>query len=255
VRSAMRYGQPSVASRLDALKEAGCTRILVLPMYPQYSGTTTASVLDAVYQWAGQIRHVPELRFINRFHDDVGYIDALASRIRMYWDREGRGDHMLMSFHGVPRRTLDLGDPYHCECLKTARMLAERLGLASDAYTVSFQSRLGRAKWLEPYTEPTLEKLASQGVKHLQVICPGFVSDCLETLEEISIEGRATFMTHGGQRFDYIPCLNDHDDWIRAMGALVEQHTAGWPVHAEQQPEATLLERQRQRAIQQGAKG
>ncbi len=254
VKPAMRYGRPSIAEQLNVLKEEGCTRVLILPMYPQYSGTTTASVFDAVYDWGKAIRHIPELRFVNRYHDDPGYIDALATRVRNFWEREGRGEHLLMSFHGVPRRTLEQGDPYHCECRKTARLLAERLGLADDAYTVSFQSRLGKAKWLEPYTEPTLQQLARKGVKHVQVVCPGFVSDCLETLEEIAIEGRSTFMTAGGQRYDFVPCLNDHPSWIRALGQIVEQHTAGWPVRAEDQPDTTQLERQRQRAAHLGAK-
>jgi ferrochelatase len=254
VRPAMRYGRPAIAEQLDALKEAGCNRVLVLPLYPQYSATTTASVCDAVYDWARQIRHLPELRFVNRYHDDPAYIEALATRVQAYWQREGRGEHLLMSFHGVPQRTLELGDPYHCECHKTARLLAERLGLGKEQYTVSFQSRLGRAKWLEPYTEPTLQQLGRRGVRHVQVICPGFVADCLETLEEIAIEGRSAYLTAGGQRFDYIPCLNDEPAWIRTLVSLVEQHCGGWPLQASQQPDAAQLERQRQRAVALGAK-
>ncbi|MEO8299489.1 MAG: ferrochelatase [Burkholderiales bacterium] len=254
VKPAMRYGQPAIAHQLHALKEAGCTRVLVLPLYPQYSGTTTASAFDAVYAWAEQARHLPELRFVNRYHDDAGYIDALAQRVRRHWQREGRGEHLLMSFHGVPERTLKLGDPYHCECHKTARLLAEHLGLQKDQYSVSFQSRFGKAKWVEPSTEATLRQLAKRGVKHLQIVCPGFPADCLETLEEIAIEGRALFMTSGGQRCDYIPCLNDDPAWIQALVGLVERHTAGWPMRAEQQPDAHALELQRQRAQALGAK-
>jgi ferrochelatase len=254
VKPAMRYGQPAIASQLDALKQAGCTRVLLLPLYPQYSGTTTASAFDAVYTWAAHTRHVPELRFVNRYHDDPGYIGALAERVRAFWQREGRGDHLLMSFHGVPERTLHLGDPYHCECLKTARLLAQQLGLQRDQFSVSFQSRFGRAKWVEPSTDATLRKLAKQGVKHLQVVCPGFPADCLETLEEIAIEGKALFMTAGGARCDYIPCMNDQPAWIRALVGIVEAHTAGWPMRAEQQPDAPALEAQRQRAQALGAK-
>jgi protoporphyrin/coproporphyrin ferrochelatase len=253
VRHAMRYGQPSVATQLSALKAEGCTRILVLPAYPQYSGTTTASVVDAVLAWAGRTRHLPELRFINRYHDAPGYLDALAQRIRQHWASNGRAEHLLMSFHGVPERTLKLGDPYHCECLVTARLLAQRLGLDKTQYSVSFQSRFGRAKWLEPSTETTLKALAQRGVKKLQVVCPGFVADCLETLEEIAIEGRHDFLAAGGISYDYIPCLNDSPAWIQALVGLVEQHTAGWPVRAEQQASREALAAQRERALALGA--
>lgn len=253
VRHAMRYDEPSIARQLDALKQAGCTRVLLLPLYPQYSGTTTASAWDAVYAWAQQARHVPELRFVNRYHDDESYIDALAERVRAFWQREGRGDHLLMSFHGVPERTLKLGDPYHCECLKTARLLARALGLPAEGYSVTFQSRFGKAKWVGPATDATLRELAKRGIKHLQVVCPGFATDCLETLEEIGIEGRGIFLGNGGTRYDYIPCLNDHPAWIRALAGLVERHTAGWPVRAEHRPSPAELEGQRRRARALGA--
>jgi ferrochelatase len=253
VRHAMRYGEPAVARELTALKNDGCTRILVIPAYPQYSGTTTASVVDAVQAWSARTRHLPEMRFINRFHDDAGYLDALAERVRAFWRQEGRGEHLLMSFHGVPLRTLQRGDPYHCECHATARRLATRLGLGEDAYSISFQSRFGRAKWLEPSTDATLKALAGRGIQHLQVVCPGFVADCLETLEEIAQEGRHDFLAAGGQRFDYIPCLNDDPAWIRALVDLVAQHTAGWPVRAEQQPSPATLQAQRDRALGMGA--
>lgn len=233
VRHGMRYGEPSVAAGLSALKADGCTRLLVLPAYPQYSGTTTASVLDAVQAWTARTRHVPEMRFVNRYHDNPGYLDALAERVRAFRQAEGRGEHLLMSFHGVPERTLTLGDPYHGECLTTARLLAARLGLEKHQYSLSFQSRFGRAKWLEPSTDATLKALAARGVQHLQVVCPGFVADCLETLEEIAQEGRHDFLAAGGRRYDYIPCLNDSPAWIGALAALVRQHTGGWPVQAE----------------------
>jgi ferrochelatase len=216
VEYAMRYGAPSIASRLDALVAAGATRILVLTAYPQYSGTTTASVIDAVNAWSGRQRAIPELRFVNRYHDDSGYIEALAGSVERHWAAAGRAEHLVMSFHGVPERTLHLGDPYHCECRKTGRLLAERLGLAADQWTLTFQSRFGRAKWLEPYTEPTLQALAGRGVRNVEVVCPGFPADCLETLEEIAQEGRAAFLAAGGTGFQYIPCLNDDAQWIEA---------------------------------------
>lgn len=229
VRHAMRYGRPSIASELDALVAEGATRILVLPLYPQYSGTTTASVIDAVNAWSARQRHVPEFRFVNRYHDDEGYIRALARRIEDHWMTHGRGERLLLSFHGVPERTLQLGDPYHCHCHKTARLLAERLSLAPDRVVVTFQSRFGRAKWLEPYTEPTLVKLAQSGVKSVDVACPGFTSDCIETLEEIDMEARAAFLGAGGSEFGYIPCLNDRHEWIAALSAIAIRHLQGWP--------------------------
>jgi protoporphyrin/coproporphyrin ferrochelatase len=249
VRSAMRYGSPAISQVLDELKAEGATRILILPLYPQYSATTTASVHDAVGAWARQVRSLPEFRFVNRYHDDPGYIGALAQRIESSWAVNGRPDKLLLSFHGVPKRTLTLGDPYHCECLKTARLLGERLRLKPDDLVVTFQSRLGRAEWLQPYTEPTLVALARQGVKRVDVACPGFTSDCLETLEEINLEGRAAFLRAGGQEFNYLPCLNDQHEWIAALAAMAIQHMQGWPASAT--PEA--LASQRQRALSRGA--
>ena len=232
VRHAMRYGNPSIASQLDALKAEGATRILILPLYPQYSGPTTASVFDAVYAWAARTRNVPELRFVNRYHDDAGYIDALARSIQTHWKHNGPPDKLVMSFHGVPERTLQLGDPYHCESYKTARLLAERLGLHQDDWQLTFQSRFGKAKWLQPYTEPTLIEMGKAGVGRVDVICPGFTGDCLETLEEINQEAREAFLHAGGKEFHYIPCLNDSPAWITALGRIAQQHMAGWPVQA-----------------------
>jgi len=251
VRYAMRYGNPSIASQLDALKAEGAARILIVPAYPQYSGTTTASIVDAVTAWSADIRNLPELRFVNRYHDDRGYVEALARRIEKHWRENGRGEHLIMSFHGVPQRTLALGDPYHCECQKTARLLAARLALPQDAYTLTFQSRFGKAKWLEPYTEPTLRALARRGVARVDVICPGFTGDCLETLEEIGIEGREAFLTSGGKEFHYISCLNDDPGWIGALGAVAEQHLAGWPTRAT--PSAEALGSSREAALAKGA--
>ena len=253
VRHAMRYGQPSIASQLDALKAEGATRVLVLTAYPQYSGTTTASIIDAVSDWSRRVRHVPQLRFVNRYHDDASYIRALAQRVLDHWQSHGRGEHLVMSFHGVPERTLHLGDPYHCECLKTARLLAQRLGLSPQNYTVSFQSRFGKAKWLEPYTEPTLHALAHKGVRKVDVFCPGFPADCLETLEEIGMEGRQAFLTAGGTDYQAIPCLNEHPDWIEALADLGEQHLAGWPTRGEEN-DAQALAASRTLALAAGAK-
>ena len=251
VRHAMRYGSPSIASVLDGLKAEGVTRVLVVPLYPQYSGTTTASVIDAVGTWSAQVRAVPEFRFINRYHDDAGYIDALAKRVTEHWQTHGRGDRLILSFHGVPKRTLLLGDPYHCECQKTARLLGERLGLPASRLTVTFQSRFGKAEWLQPYTEPTLVALAKEGVKSVDVMCPGFTSDCLETLEEIAQEARHAYLAAGGQAFQYIPCLNDQHEWIVALANLAIRHLQGWDTKG--QPDAGSLEMQRNLARHAGA--
>jgi protoporphyrin/coproporphyrin ferrochelatase len=228
VRYAMRYGNPSMASVLDDLKKNGVKNVLVLPLYPQYSGPTTASVCDAVYRWGQSTRQLPEFRFVNHYHDDAGYIAALAKRIQDHWQKEGRGEKLVLSFHGVPERTLMLGDPYHCECLKTARLLGEKLGLSKDQLVVTFQSRFGRAKWLQPYTEPTLIALAQQGIKRVDVACPGFTSDCLETLEEIGMEARDAFLKAGGQTFHHVPCLNDQHEWIAALSNIAIRHLQGW---------------------------
>ncbi len=252
VRAAMRYGNPSIASQLDALKAEGATRILIVPMYPQYSAATTASVFDAVYAWAGQARQLPELRFINRYHDHPAYVRALAARIRAAWGDGPRPQQLVMSFHGVPERTLLLGDPYHCECHKTARLLAQELGLAKEQYTVTFQSRFGKAKWLEPYTEPTLIALAQSGTQQVDVVCPGFTSDCLETLEEINQEAREAFIEAGGRDFRYIPCLNDAPEWMDALGEVVSSHLGGWPT--QQAPDTQALDAQRAAALAMGAK-
>ncbi len=252
VRHAMCYGAPSIASQLDALKAAGADRILVLPAYPQYSGTTTASVFDAVFAWAGKTRNVPELRLVKHYHDDPGYIRALAKGIRAYWLDNGRGEQLVMSFHGVPARTLQLGDPYHCECHKTARLLANELGLTATQYKVTFQSRFGKAQWLQPYTEATLVALARSGTQRVDVVCPGFTSDCLETLEEIDMEVRSAFRSAGGRDFHYIPCLNDRQEWIAALCALAQQHLQGWPTLESAAPEQ--LAASRAAALALGAK-
>lgn len=252
VRYAMRYGSPSIPAQLDALKAEGFTRVLIVPAYPQYSGTTTASVFDAVYQWAQKTRNLPELRFVNRYHDDGGYIMALAMHIERHWQTHGRPDQLVMSFHGVPQRTLELGDPYHCECMKTARLLAEQLGLSKAQYRVTFQSRLGRAQWLQPYTEPSLVALAKSGVQRVDVVCPGFTSDCLETLEEINMEVRHAFLQAGGKEFHYIPCVNDDPEWITALCNITQRHLSGW--QTTEAPDTKELAMSRSAALAMGAK-
>lgn len=253
VLPAMRYGEPSVASQMDALRQAGCTRVLVLPLYPQYSASTTGSVADALGQWAARTRNLPALRLARGFHDHAGYVAALAESVRRHWAREGgRAERLVISFHGVPRRALDLGDPYHCECHKTGRLLREALGLAEQDVQVSFQSRFGRAEWLQPYTQPTLETLARGGTRTVDIICPGFVSDCLETLEEIAMECRAAFMAAGGQALRYVPCLNEDDAFIRVLQRMVETQASDWL--AAPAPSPGAMDATRQRALALGAR-
>ncbi|KAF0814234.1 Ferrochelatase [Andreprevotia sp. IGB-42] len=228
INYAMRYGQPAIATRMDELRAAGCDRILVVPLYPQYAASSTASVGDAVFAQMQRYRNQPAMRTVHHFHDDASYITALAQSVRDHWRINGRGDHLLMSFHGLPKRSLDLGDPYHCQCHKTARLVAEALGLAAGQYTLSFQSRFGKAEWLKPYTTATLKKLAKDGVRKLDVMCPGFVADCLETLEEIAIEGKQDFLSAGGEAFRYIPCLNDQPLWINALATMIERELSAW---------------------------
>ena len=224
----MRYGNPSIANAIAELKAQHCDRMLLLPLYPQYACSTTASSLDAVMAAFRRYRNVPALRTVRHYHDDPGYIDALAGNVLSYWYRHGKPDKLVMSFHGVPRYTLDKGDPYHCECQKTGRLLAEALGLVKEQYIVSFQSLFGRAEWIKPYTEPILRDLAKAGGERVDVVCPGFPVDCLETLEEIAIEGKATFLKNGGKEYHYIPCLNQNDAWIKALAAIALKNLAGW---------------------------
>jgi ferrochelatase len=244
VRHAMRYGSPAVSAVLDELRAAGATRVLVLPLYPQFAAATTASVTDSVMLWARAARRVPEFRFIAEYHDDPGYIAALATRLQSHWREKGRAEKLVLSFHGVPQRSLALGDPYHCQCHKTARRLAEHLGLGREELLVTFQSRFGKAKWLEPYTEPTLRDLAARGVKSVDVMCPGFVADCLETLEEIAQEAREAFLEAGGEAFGYVPCLNDEPSWVAAMADLCERHLAGWDTRSVPADPDRVLQRQ-----------
>jgi ferrochelatase len=227
VEYAMRYGAPAIADALDRLRARGCERILVVPLYPQYAASTTASVVDALCAWLASVRNVPELRFVRQFHDHPAYLAALATGIREHWERQGRGDRLVMSFHGLPRSAVSRGDPYERHCRATARLLGEALGLDETHYSVTFQSRFGRAEWLQPYTEPTLVALAREGVRRVDVACPGFVSDCLETLEEIGIGARRSFVANGGQELRLVPCLNESPEWIAALARICGEQ--GWP--------------------------
>lgn len=223
----MRYGQPSIATALRELREAGCNRLLVLPLYPQYSAATTASTFDAVAAELGRWRWLPELRFITHYHDDPHWVEAVAASIRHAW-QDAEPQRLLFSFHGLPERNLLAGDPYFCECHKSARLIAERLALPDERWAVAFQSRFGRAEWLKPYTSATLQQWAQSGVKSVDVICPGFAADCLETLEEIAIENRDLFLAAGGETFRYLPALNAAPGHIAALATLVERHITGW---------------------------
>jgi ferrochelatase len=224
---AMRYGNPAIPAVLDRLVAAGATRILILPLYPQFAGSTTASTQDAVADWLKRQAKQPVIRWVEEFHVDPGYIGALAASIRAQWANHGRSELLLMSFHGIPQRSVDKGDPYARQCLATAQALAAALDLPADAWMATFQSRFGAAKWLQPYTQPTLEELARGGLKSVDVVCPGFPADCLETLEEISMECREAFLHAGGQTFHYIPCLNERPDWIAALAKLCTARIGG----------------------------
>ncbi len=222
---AMRYGNPSVQSRLDAMKAAGCDRILIAPLYPQYSGATTASVHDAVFDAIAAMRWQPAIRLLPAYHDDPAYIDALATSLeRDIAALDFVPDAIVASFHGMPQRTLELGDPYHCHCRKTARLLSEKMG---RELVVAFQSRFGRAKWLEPATDTMLESLAGQGKKNIAIFAPGFSSDCLETCEELAIRGKEQFEAGGGEKFAYLPCLNDSETGIDMLETLVRRELSG----------------------------
>ncbi len=251
VRPAMRYGQPGIARVLDELRAQGMTRVLVLPLYPQYAGATTGSVSDALGRWLAGARRVPELRLVADYADDPGYIEALAARVREHWATHGRGERLVLSFHGLPQRSLALGDPYHDQCHLSARLLGARLGLQPDELVVSFQSRFGRARWLQPYTEPTLRRLAAEGLRRVDVMCPGFAADCLETLEEIDQEARAAFLGAGGSEFHYIDALNARPGWIAALADLSERHLQGWDTRTP--PDEAALQSQRARALALGA--
>lgn len=257
VAVAMRYGNPSIAAGLEELRRAGARRLLILPLYPQYAASTTGSTFDAVSHALSRWRWVPETRFVTGYHSEPAYIEALAASIREHWAQHGRGDHLLFSFHGIPRSYLDQGDPYHCYCQTTARLVAEHLDLPEDRWEVTFQSRFGKQQWLTPYTLETIQGLPDRGVKALDVVCPGFSADCLETLEEIADESREAFLAAGGQRFSYIPALNTREDHADALAELILRHVQGWP-EADENYDAKALreagELARARALAMGAK-
>ena len=228
VELAMRYGNPSIKDALLRLKEAGAKRLLVLPLYPQYSATTTASTFDAIANELKTWRWLPEFRMIQHYHDHEAYIQAMVNKITTFQQEKGIPEKLLFSFHGLPQRYLDQGDPYFCECHKTARLIAEKMKLKDDQWIVAFQSLFGREEWLKPYAKNTLTNWATEGIIHIQVVCPGFSADCLETLEEIQVEHRNYFLKAGGEKFEYIPALNDDVEHIGMMGQLIKQHASDW---------------------------
>ncbi len=228
VALAMSYGEPSVAQTIAQMQREGVRRLLVLPLYPQYSATSTGSVLDAVADSIKSLRWPPELRVVNDYHDDPQHIEALAASIEAWWQANGRGERLLLSFHGIPERYMLAGDPYFCQCQATARLLRDRLGLSEQDMLITFQSRLGREPWLHPYTDVTVRRLGAEGVRKLDVVCPGFAVDCLETLEEIAMQNRDFFVAAGGESLRYIPSLNDSPGQLESLAALVLRHTQGW---------------------------
>ncbi|MCH8498744.1 MAG: ferrochelatase [Marinobacter sp.] len=248
VAFAMRYGSPSIPSVVETLMQQGVRKLLVLPLYPQYSGSTSASTFDELARDFSQRRWLPELRFITHYPDFEPYIGAMAQHLSDYWEQHGKPQKVLFSYHGVPKKYLLRGDPYHCECHKTSRLLAERLGLQADEYMTTFQSRFGREEWLQPYTDETLKALPQQGVKRVDVFCPGFSADCLETIEEIDEENRHYFMEAGGEAFRYIEALNAKPCHIEALARLVELNLMGWSV-PRNSPEELLQRQQRADAL------
>ena len=254
---AMRYGKPSIPAGLHALRKAGARRFVVLPMYPQYSATTTASVFDEVTRVLRSWRWLPDLRVINNYHDHPKLITALANSIKQQWAAQPRAEKLLFSFHGIPQRYVDNGDPYFCHCHKTARLVAEELQLSDSAWQVVFQSRFGREAWLQPYCDETLQQLAQAGIKSVDIICPGFSADCLETLEEISMQNREVFLEAGGETYNYIPALNESAEHIDALCEILTAHMFGWP---ETMPSwdagqrAVEEKKSRERALAMGAK-
>jgi len=228
---AMRYGEPSISSGIQRLVDQGARQLLVLPLYPQYSGPTGGSTFDAVAEDFRRRRWLPDFQFVASYHDQPGYIDAVADSIRAHWAEHGRTEKLVFSYHGEPRRYLDEGDPYHCQCLKTTRLVANALGLGDDDYLTSFQSRFGREEWLKPYTDETLRRLARDGVRSVQVVCPGFSADCLETIEEIGEENRDYFLEAGGERYEYVPCLNATDAHLDFLAGLCSERLAPWLSH------------------------
>ena len=233
VTSAMRYGNPSVDDGLTQLRAEGCDQILIAPLYPQYNSSTTGSIYDAVFDSLKSVRNLPGIRLIKHYHDHSGYIKALSNRVKEYWASHGKPEKLVLSYHGVPKFSLTKGDPYHCECYKTSRLLAEQLDFEPENIITTFQSRFGRAEWLKPYTIDAMKDLGQRRLGRMDVFCPGFVADCLETLEEINMENREEFLTHGGGEFHYIPCLNDSPIWVEGLHQIVLDHLGGWLNHGK----------------------
>lgn len=228
VEFAMRYGNPAVAKTIEKMLQQGVRKILVLPLYPQYCASTTGSTFDALAQDFQTRRWLPELRFVNQYCDHEKYVKAIANKIRAHWETHPKADKLLFSYHGIPKRYLTNGDPYHCQCHKTSRLVAQELGISTDEYMTTFQSRFGREEWLKPYTDHTLQSFPDQGIKSVQVVCPGFSADCLETIEEIGMENRDYFIEAGGERYEYIAALNSDPAHIDLLEALVEDNIVGW---------------------------
>ena len=250
---AMRYGNPSIAEVMEKFRQQHCRYLLVVPMFPQYSATTTGSVFDEVTRILQSWRLLPQLRMPMHYHDHPPYIDALARSIETSWQENGRGQQLLMSFHGLPQRYLRAGDPYYCECMKTARLLADRLGLEESEWQAVFQSRFGREPWLQPYLDKTLISLPESGVHSVDVICPGFAADCLETLEEVAKENKSMFIKAGGDRYHYIPALNDQAEHVRMLANIVDIETRNWMAEVEMYNEPEQASNRQQLAVQQGA--
>jgi ferrochelatase len=230
VELAMRYGKPAMREMLHRMREQHVERLLILPLYPQYSATTTATVFDSLADELGRWRWLPELRMCMHYHDQPHYIKALAASIRDSFTHHGKPDKLVFSFHGLPERCLKAGDPYYCHCQKTARLVADALQLEANDWIVSFQSRFGRERWLQPYTSETLKNLAKDGIKHVQIVSPGFAADCLETLEELAIQNKEIFLLAGGEKFHYIPALNADPAHIDALFEIVQNQTLGWSI-------------------------
>lgn len=251
----MRYGTPSIREAMEQLRAADVRRILVFPLYPQYSASTTASTFDAVAQVLKTWRWLPELRMINHYHDDAGYISAVANSLREAWRNRPPAERLMFSFHGLPKRYLLQGDPYHCECHKTARLIAEQLNLPEGRWQVAFQSRFGREEWLKPYADHTLQEWAKAGVKSVDLVCPGFSADCLETLEEVAMQNRDIFLNAGGESYHYIPALNDHPEHIKALVQIIKLHSQGWlESDANMDQQVRGAEMSKRRALDLGAK-
>ena len=228
VELAMTYGNPSILSASNALRSKGVERILILPMYPQFSSSTTAAIYDKLSDLLKQCPHLPEMRWIRDFHDVPEYINALAHSVEQQWEKAGQSEKLLMSFHGVPERYTAKGDPYERQCRKTAALLAEKLALQPEQWQCCFQSRFGREEWVKPYTDHTLKQWGKDGIKSVDIICPAFSADCLETLEEIQVENKEYFIEAGGETYNYVPALNDNPDHIEMLSKLIQQHSQGW---------------------------